>query len=172
MRRLFLMLAVVAVCLAQTSTPPAISAYYRLAGATTYPYQWLIIDHPLSLSFDGTSPHLSFPGTAVESGCASIAGCTPLGTASTIDIEPGIGVLCVPQVSASVMTLQCSSDTAVVAYRVDPPTASGPCADSSGTSYGAAAWAKDQAYFYTCVPSGPVTGTAMIWARVPLQSGW
>lgn len=218
MRRAFLLLAMVAVCLAQTATPPAISAWYRLTGnsAGPYPYQWLLIDPPLALSFDGVSPHLGItgvagatgpqggtgvqgapgvagapgpqgaagspggPGLAVESGCATVAGCVTLGTATTLDIEPGIGVLCIPQISAttSTMTLQCSSDTSIIAYRVDPSTASGPCVDpATNQPYGASTWAADSSYFYTCAPVVSVPPTnglpvSFVWARTPLQTGW
>jgi hypothetical protein len=62
MRRLLLMVCAGALALAQSpsSPPAAISAYYRLAGNDTgpYPYQWLVVDPPLTLTFDGTSPHL------------------------------------------------------------------------------------------------------------------
>lgn len=125
------------------------------------------------------------PGIAVESGCATVAGCVTLGTATTLDIEPGIGTICVPQLNvvSGVMTLECSSDSSIIAYRVAPPTVSGPCTNpATGGEYGASAWASDPAsaatpYFYFCVPSGPVPapGGALItfvWARVPLTMGW
>jgi hypothetical protein len=194
--RFSLLLVVTVICLAQTPSPPAaISAYYRLAGNAggPFPYQWLIVDSPLTLTFDGTSPHLRITGVGVtgatgptgpqgagvtvESGCSSAGGCTVLGTAGTIDIEPGVGTICVPQLSsAGVMTLQCSIDTAIVAYRVDPPIASGPCNNTvTNQPYGAGAWAADASYFYTCVPTGnPNKGmpVAFVWSRIQLTSGW
>lgn len=135
MRRAFLLLAVVVVCMAQTAAPPAISAYYRLAGNSSgpFPYQWLLVDPPLILSFDGISPHLST--SAITS----------------LDVHPGVGVLCVSQLNGSVVTLQCNIDTAVVAYRVDPPTAPGPCNDPvTGKPYGSGAWASDGSHHFEC----------------------
>lgn len=76
MRRVLLFVVVVAVCLAQTATPPApvsppaVSAYYRLAGQahspdegkTTGPYdqyKWTDVDAPLTFTFDATgTPHI------------------------------------------------------------------------------------------------------------------
>lgn len=60
MRRWILLVCAGAIALAQTPIPPAISAYYRISGnaAGPFPYQWLLIDPPLTLTFDGTSPHL------------------------------------------------------------------------------------------------------------------
>lgn len=153
MKRAFLLLAVVAVCLAQTATPPAISAYYRLAGnsAGPYPYQWLIVDPPLALSFDGTSPHLSISAIA------------------SLDVHPGVGVLCVSQVNGSVVTLQCSIDTAVVAYRVDPPAGPGPCVDPvTNLPYGAGAYAADGAHHYECVQGA----TGWVWVASSESAAW
>lgn len=60
------------VAFAQTAggPSPAISAYYRLPGqaAGPYPYKWLVLDPPLSLSVDATgSPHLVAPSVTAGS---------------------------------------------------------------------------------------------------------
>jgi hypothetical protein len=107
------------------------------------------------------------PGTlTIESGGVALPG-----VATTLDIEPGIGVLCVPQLdpTAGVLTLQCHIDTAVVAYRVDPPSASGPCVDpATNLPYGAGAWAADGSFLYTCVPGA----AGLVWARSVLATSW
>jgi len=127
-------------------------------------------------------------GITVETGCATAAGCVVLGTATTLDIEPGIGTLCVPQlaVATGTMTLQCSSDKAIIAFRVHPPAAfPGNCVDPvTGNAYGASTWAAGPdpvtavPYFYTCILPPGVTlplpaGVPLIfvWARIPLVTG-
>ena len=201
MRRVFLLLAVVAICMAQTAappviSPPAISAFFRLAGQAVSPdegkpasewtqYKWMKILPPLTFTpgVNGGEPQLgvllsSTTGMQAETGCGNAAGCVALGTATVLDIEPGVGVLCTPQVNSGVMSLQCNIDTAVVAYRVPPPNAAGPCINPIDKQpYGAGAFADDPAggYSYRCVPGGPsVNGVApsMVWSRIPQVTSW
>lgn len=178
---------VVGALLAQTQTPiAAISAYYLNTGqsltdpliSSTPQYKWAHLNPPLTGYLDSTNTLQlgvnATNGITVETGCSTSSGCTILGNATILDIEPGIGILCVPQLSTSsgVMTLQCSSDTAIIAYRVDPPTASGPCVNpATNNPYGASTWAADANYFYTCV-SVPSAPTVFAWARIPLTTGW
>jgi hypothetical protein len=242
-------------CFAQTPppavSPPAISAFYRLAGQAVSPdegktsgfvqYKWALVDSPLTFTFDlAGAPHLGvsgavgatgpsgadgLPGTAgpagasgapgatgqqggagaagaagaagppgatgaagsvvgmtVETGCATAAGCVVLGTATTLDVEPGIGTLCVPQLDPTkgVMTLQCSSDTSIIAYRVDVPTGAGPCVDPLDKhAYGASVWASDASGFYTCVlppgtvlPLAPGVPLVLVWSRTAATVSW
>lgn len=154
------------------STFPAISAYYRLAGnvAGPFPYQWLIIDGPLVLSFDGKSPHLSVLPPAFGKG---------FDVASSAGQPPNI-----------------SLDTSYVPFRVAPPAGPGPCVDPiSGIPYGTGVWAVDEGYFYFAVPApatGPVfareiidgqsvvetfevpgaTAGGFVWGRTPLATTW
>jgi hypothetical protein len=121
----------------------------------------------------------SVVGIAVETGCATTAGCVALGTATTLDIEPGIGTICVPQLNvvSGTMTLQCSSDKAIIAFRVDPPTAPGNCVDPvTGNPYGASVWAADASGFYTCAPPAtlPPAGTPVIfvWTKASVATSW
>jgi hypothetical protein len=118
------------------------------------------------------------PGAlAIQSGGKAI------GTATTLDIEPGIGTVCVPQLNPDngVMTLQCSSDTAIIAFRVPAPVYASstpvvqhPCVDPVTSSpYSASTWAADASYFYTCVPSTPATvPVSFVWSRAPVTTGW
>lgn len=178
--RLALLVAVTAICLAQTPSPPAaISAYYRLAGNSTgpFPYQWLIIDSPLALTYDGVSPHLGCPSCGTQTGLAIQSSGVSIGTASTLDIEPGVGISLASQINSGTLTLQANYDTAIVSYRVDPPKNSGPCINPvDNQTYGTGAWASDGAYFYICVPV-PATPPnsappSFVWGRSPIQTQW
>jgi hypothetical protein len=81
---------------------------------------------------------------AIESGSAA------LGTAATLNVIGGTGVLCVPQVSAGVATLQCNADTSYLASRVSLQSATNPqlCASSSanGAAYTASCASTLTAY--------------------------
>lgn len=176
---MFLLLAAVVVCFSQTTAPPAsidaISAYYLKSGqaltdpaiSSTPQYKWAHLNAPLTGYLDSSNIlQLGVAGMTVETDGARTGTPTPIGAASTLDIEPGIGVLCVPQVADGVMTLQCSADTAVLAYRVDPPASPGPCVDpATGKPYGAGAYATDSAYHLYFCASG-------VWARTVLQTTW
>lgn len=170
MFRLFLLLVVVVLCLAQTPPPP------------TTPSQVIAAQQQLQTDITklqtNVSALLALPqGINVETGGTTASGPTVIGTASTIDIEPGMGVLCIPQVSASVLTIQCSIDTAVVAYRVDPPNVMGPCTDvHTGLPLGAGAFAdgKDSAgqeWHYSCAPTGSIS-PVLVWQRSEAQTAW
>jgi hypothetical protein len=115
-------------------------------------------------------------GAAGAGGITIESGGKVLGVATALDIEPGIGTICVPQlnVASGLMTLECSSDKAVIAFRVPAPTASGPCVDPVTSSpYSASTWAADGLYFYTCVPSVPATvPVTFVWSRSAVITGW
>lgn len=176
---MFLLLAAVVVCFSQTTAPPepidAISAYYLKSGqsltdpaiSSTPQYKWAHLNAPLTGYLDSSNVlQLGVAGMTVETGGAASGAPTAIGTAATLDIEPGIGVLCAPQVANDVLTLQCSADTAVLAYRVDPPASPGPCIDpATGKPYGAGAYATDSAYHLYFCASG-------VWARTALQTTW
>lgn len=137
MRRAALLLVMVAACIAQTATPPAspkLYTYYLLPGALAYAWNSVTIDSPLAVTSDASgAAHLS------------------MSAITSLNVQPGVGVLCVSQVNGSVVTLQCDIDTAVVAYRVDPPTAPGPCNDPiTGKPYGSGAWASDGSHHFEC----------------------
>jgi hypothetical protein len=163
--------AVAAFCFDSSTPANAVACSYTVDPAGNVAFTW---GQPFSgyveiLGSGGAA------GIAVETGCATVAGCVALGVATTLDIEPGLGIICVPQlnVATGVFTMQCLADTAILAYRVDPPKASGPCANAAtGLTYGAGTWAADGAYFYTCAPAGAVPPISYVWARIPLVTGW
>lgn len=153
-----------------STVPAAISAYYRLPGnaAGPFPYQWLLIDFPIQLSFDGISPHLSIVPPQFGQGF-DVA--TSPGEPTTVNL-----------------------DTAFVSFRVPAPTGPGPAVDPiSGQPYGTGAWAVDGGYLYVLVqaPDPPLAQNIMdansiplsydipgaqagqfVWARAPLATVW
>ncbi len=172
-RRLTIVSILIAACLAQTSAPPilpAISAYYRLPTAPTggpYPYQWVILDPPLSLYVDPSgSPHLGVTPTPGPPGIQGPTGPTgagvpgPQGPPGTVTPAPGMALISSTPGNQTILM-----DTSFFAYRGVAPTVPGNCAGGTGI------WATDGANFYICV-ADPVTAGNVIWARAPLVTTW
>ena len=86
-----------------STTPAAISAYYRLNGNAVgpFPYQWALIDGPLQLTFDGTSPHIGLqvgiglvfgPSLSIDTSVVSYRVEPPTGPGTAIDPVSGFPI--------------------------------------------------------------------------------
>jgi hypothetical protein len=65
------------------------------------------------------------------------SGGTALGPASTLNVVGGTGVICVPQITAGVMTFQCNADTAYLASKVGLQGSANPQICTSASNNGA-----------------------------------
>lgn len=103
----------------------------------------LVTNQGLRLVSNGTAYYTERgqgSGTGSGGGGGALAiesGSTALGTATALNVIGGAGVICVPQVSAGVATLQCNADTSYLVSRVSLQNATNPQLCTSSSANGA-----------------------------------
>lgn len=87
----------------------------------------------------GASNYLTQRGQASSAAAVAVQSVgVPLGTASTLDIETGVGVTCIPQINGAVLSLQCLADTTYLVSKASLQSGANPQTCTSASGDGAA----------------------------------